>query len=50
MIASVMAYVPKDVVLLNDREAMVEFEGEVPLDIINEQVSTMRKMDGSFRH
>ena len=30
MIASVTAYVPKDVVLLNDREAMVEFEGEVP--------------------
>ena len=46
MIASVMAYVPKDVVLLNDREAMVEFEGEVPLDIINEQVSTMRKWMG----
>ena len=40
------AYVPKDVVLLNDREAMVEFEGEVPLDIINEQVSTMRKWMG----
>ena len=32
MIASVTAYVPKDVVLLNDREAMVEFEGEVPSD------------------
>ena len=46
MIASVMAYVPKDVVLLNDREAMVEFKGEVPLDIINEQVSTMRKWMG----
>ena len=46
MIASVTAYVPKDVVLLNDREAMVEFEGEVPLDIINEQVSTMRKWMG----
>ena len=28
MIASVTAYVPKDIVLLNDREAMVEFEGE----------------------
>ena len=27
MIASVTAYVPKDVMLLNDREAMVEFEG-----------------------
>ena len=36
MKASVMAYVPKDVVLLNDREAMVEFEGKVPLDILNE--------------
>ena len=46
MIASVTAYVPKDVVLLNDREAMVEFEGEVPLDIINEQVSTMQKWMG----
>ena len=46
MIASVMAYVPNDVVLLNDREAMVEFEGKVPLDIINEQVSTMRKWMG----
>ena len=46
MIASVTAYVPKDVVLLNDREAMVEFEGEVPLDIINEQISTMQKWMG----
>ena len=46
MIASVTAYVPKDVVLFNDREAMVEFEGEVPLDILNEQVSTMRKWMG----
>ena len=46
MIASVTAYVPKDVVLLNDREAMVEFEGEVPLDILNEQLSTMRKWMG----
>ena len=40
------AYVPKDVVLLNDREAMVEFEGEVPIDILNEQLSTMRKWLG----
>ena len=46
MIASVMAYVPKDVVLLNDREAMVEFEGEVPLGILNEQLSTVRKWMG----
>ena len=43
MIASMTAYVPKDVVLLNDREAMVEFEGEVPIDILNEQLSTLRK-------
>ena len=43
MIASVTAYVPRDVVLLSDREAMIEFEGDIPLDIINEQVSTMRK-------
>ena len=46
MIASVTAYVPEDVVLLNDREAMVEFEGEVPIDILNEQLSTMRKWMG----
>ena len=46
MIASVTAYVPKDVVLLNDREAMVEFEGEVPIDILNEQLSTLRKWMG----
>ena len=46
MIASVTAYVPRDVVLLNNREAMVEFEGDIPLDIINEQVSTMRKWMG----
>ena len=46
MIANVTAYVPKDVVLLNDREAMVEFEGEVPIDILNEQLSTMRKWMG----
>ena len=46
MIASVTAYVPKDVVLLNDREAMVEFEGEVPIDNLNEQLSTMRKWMG----
>ena len=43
MIASVTAYVPKDVVLLNDREVMVEFEGEVPIDILNEQLSMLRK-------
>ena len=46
MIASVTAYVPRDVVLLNDREAMIEFEGDIPLDIFNEQVSTMRKWMG----
>ena len=46
MIASVTAYVPKDVVLLNDREAMVEFEGEVPIEILNEQVSMIRKWMG----
>ena len=46
MIASMTAYVPKDVVLLNDRKAMVEFEGEVPIDILNEQLSTMRKWVG----
>ena len=46
MIGSVTAYVPKDVVLLNDREAMVEFEGEVPIDIVNEQLSTLRKWMG----
>ena len=46
MIASVTAYVPKDVVLLNDREAMVEFKGEVPIDILNEQLSMMRKWMG----
>ena len=46
MIASVTAYVPKDVVLLNDREAMIEFEGEVPIEILNEQLSTIRKWMG----
>ena len=46
MIASVTAYVLKDVVLLNDREAMVEFEGEVPIEILNEQVSMLRKRMG----
>ena len=46
MKASVTAYVPKDVVLLNDREVMVEFEGEVPIDIPNEQLSTLRKWMG----
>ena len=38
MIASVTAYVPKDVVPLNDREVMVE--------ILNEQLSTLRKWIG----
>ena len=46
MIASLTAYVPKDVVLFNDREAMVEFEGEVPIEILNEQVSMIRKWMG----
>ena len=46
MIASVTAYVLKDVVLLNNREAMVEFEGEVPIEILNEQVSMIRKWMG----
>ena len=46
MIASVTDYVLKDVVLLNDREAMVEFEGEVPIEILNEQVSMLRKWMG----
>ena len=46
MIASVTAYVPKDVVLLNNREAMVEFEEEVPIDILNEQLSMLRKWMG----
>ena len=46
MIASVTAYVLKDVVLLNDREAMVEFEGEVPIEILNEQLSMLRKWMG----
>ena len=43
MIVSVTAYVPKDVVLLNNREVMVEFEGEMPIEILNEQVSMIRK-------
>ena len=46
MLTSVTAYVPKDVVLLNDREVMVEFEGEVPIDILNEQLTTLRKWMG----
>ena len=46
MIASMTAYVPKDVVLLNDREAMVEFEGEVPIEILNQQLSMLRKWMG----
>ena len=32
--------------LLNDREVMVEFEGEVPIDILNEQLSMLRKWMG----
>ena len=46
MIASVTAYVLKDVVLLNDREAMVGFEGEVPIEILNDQLSMLRKWMG----
>ena len=46
MLASVTAYVPKDVVLLNDREVMVEFEGEVPIELSNENVSMIRKWMG----
>ena len=46
MIASVTAYVPKDIVLLNDREVMVEFKGEVPIEILNEQLSMLRKWMG----
>ena len=46
MIASVTAYVLKDVVLLNDREAMIEFEGEVPIEILNEHLSILRKWMG----
>ena len=46
MITSVTDYVPKDVVNLNDREAMVEFEGVVPIEILNEQVSLLRKWIG----
>ena len=46
MIASVTAYVLKDIVLLNDREAMIEFEGELPIEILNEQLSMLRKWMG----
>ena len=46
MLASITAYVPKDMVLLNDREAMVEFEGEVLIELINENVSMIRKWMG----
>ena len=46
MIASVTACVPKDVVLLNNREAMVEFEGVVAIEILNEQVSMIRMWMG----
>ena len=48
MIASVTACVPKDVVLLNDREAMIEFEGEVPIEILNEQLTILRKWMGNL--
>ena len=48
MIASVTAYVPKDAVLLNDREAMIEFEEEVPIEILNEQLSMLRKWMGTL--
>ena len=48
MIASMTAYVLKDMVLLNDREVMVEFEGEVPIKILNEQLSIVKEMDGCF--
>ena len=46
MIASVTAYVLKDVVLLNNRKAMIEFEGEVPIEILNEQLLMLRKWMG----
>ena len=46
MIASVTAYVLKDIVLLNDMKTMVEFEGEVPIEILNEQLSMLRKWMG----
>ena len=46
MITSGTAYVRKDVVLLNDREVMVEFEGAVPIEILNEQVSMLRNWIG----
>ena len=46
MIASVTAYVLKDVVLLNDREVMIEFEGEVPIEILDEKLSMLRKWMG----
>ena len=46
MIASVTAYILKDVVLLNDGEVMVEFEGEVPIEILNELLTMRRKWMG----
>ena len=46
MIASVTAYVLRDVVLLNDRAAMVEFEGDMPIEILNELVSMLMKWMG----
>ena len=46
MIPSVTAYVLKGMVLLNNREVMIEFEGEVPLEILNEQMSMIRKWMG----
>ena len=46
MITSVTAHVLKDVVLLNDRKVMVEFEGLVLTEILNEQVSMLRKWIG----
>ena len=49
MIASVTAYVLKDVVLLNDREVMIEFEGEVPLEILRDSVVYAKEVDGYFR-
>ena len=33
-------------VLLNDREVMVEFEGAVPIEILNKQVSMLRNWIG----
>ena len=49
MIASVTAYVPKDIVLLNDRKAMIEFEREVLIEILKRAVVYIKEMDGCFR-